>query len=321
MINRLLQVIRPYARSIKYGRLLKRAMKDASNQKATALITPVGFVLGCGRSGTTILGKLLTAHPQVHYLREPYHIWRAIDPATDMVRLFGDSGVQPRCIMDENDATETVIQKFQSCMYAEQRRGGSNKRVIEKTPIQSMRIQLLRRCSPQSPMLHVVRNGLDVIRSIDRLAKDTAFGTAGKGNWNRWWGRDNCKWHALAKDAVEYHWFKEEVPTLTTDVEMGALEWIISVGSIQKSREELGSQLLEIRYNTLTESPKESLKLICNHFSLDPCESWIAHCCNQLDAARKNDGVPLELPPQMCEAFNKLQVLYGFEGLAIPKTN
>ena len=57
------QKLLPYARYIKYMRNLKRSKRDAGNPNGgTPLIHPVSFVVGCGRSGTTITGKLLTQH-------------------------------------------------------------------------------------------------------------------------------------------------------------------------------------------------------------------------------------------------------------------
>ena len=59
MINALLDKFRPIARSIKYGRLHRRAQTDATKLNVPPLNPPVSFIFGCGRSGTTILGKLL----------------------------------------------------------------------------------------------------------------------------------------------------------------------------------------------------------------------------------------------------------------------
>ena len=98
---------------------------------------------------------------------------------------------------------------------------------------------------------------------------------------------------------------------------MGALEWLISLGEVDAHREELGGNLLEICYNTLTEDPKEQLKMICDHFGIEPNSSWLNYCCEQLDSARKNQGEQLVLPPSMCKSFNKFQKQYGFEGRAI----
>src|SRR6516164_2657563 len=33
------------------------------------------FIIGCGRSGTTLLGELFAKHPELSYRYEPYHRW------------------------------------------------------------------------------------------------------------------------------------------------------------------------------------------------------------------------------------------------------
>lgn len=318
MINALLQKIRPFARSIKYGRLLRKAQSDATKRDVPSINPPVSFIFGCGRSGTTILGKLLATHDEVCYLFEPYHIWRAILPSTDMIQLYGMNENGTHCILESESVNETVTQRFNACMQSElQRSGTPQQRLIEKTPINAMRIQFLRGISSQSPMLHLVRNGTDVIRSIERLASTNTYQMSGKGQWNQWWGRDNCKWDSLASDAIDHGIFPEEIQQLKTHAQMGALEWLVSLIQVDSQRESLGEQLLEICYNNLTENPQEQLTKMCNHFHIESNQSWLDYCCEQLDSARKNDGEQVVLPPNMCSAFNAFQEQYGFDGRAI----
>ncbi len=87
----MLDVIKPCLRAIKYGYLRRQAehlARRSTRFDGKPLDAPVVFLIGCGRSGTTILGKLFALHPQVHYLFEPYHLWAAIDPATDCINLY-----------------------------------------------------------------------------------------------------------------------------------------------------------------------------------------------------------------------------------------
>lgn len=317
MINALLEKFRPIARSIKYGRLLRRAQSDAAKINIPAINPPVSFIFGCGRSGTTILGKLLAEHKEVLYLFEPYHMWRAIQPATDMIQLYGGNGGNSHCVLGSDYITEIEIQRFNACMQSElDRCGAPHKCIIEKTPINAMRIPFLNSLSPESPMLHLVRNGIDVIRSIERLSSTNLYQMSGKGNWNQWWGRDHCKWKTLASDAETLDLFSGEIPLLKSEIEMGALEWLLSLHEIERFRNELGSRLLEVKYRTLTEDPQRELAKICAHFSIEPEPEWLRYCGNQLDSARKNQGTPIVLPPEMCKAFNAFQEQYGFEGHA-----
>jgi hypothetical protein len=317
MFNQMLQKIRPLARSIKYGRLLKRAAKD-SVKDAEELSPPVAFVIGCGRSGTTIMGKLLAAHPEVLYLFEPYHIWKVICPQTDMIQLYTKDGSETHCILGNEQIGTLETKRFNACMQSELKRSGAkHKRVIEKTPINAMRIPLLKKISPNSPFLHVVRDGIDVVRSIDRLASSNSYQLSGKGDWNQWWGKNHCKWTSLITDAKNNLWFADEVDQLTTNVEVGALEWLVSLSEVNAHRNSLGNALLEVHYDKLTHNPNEQLTTICSHFGIKPEDLWLEESTKKLDSERKNKGNPVVLPPKMCAAFNAFQDQYGFEGRAI----
>src|SRR5436190_22514624 len=46
-------------------------------------VTKPIFILGIGRSGTTILGSLMSIHKDVGFLNEPKALWYSILPETD----------------------------------------------------------------------------------------------------------------------------------------------------------------------------------------------------------------------------------------------
>jgi hypothetical protein len=46
------------------------------------------FIVGCGRSGTTILGRLLSQHLDVAYFYEPQGRWAMVDSRTDIWKKF-----------------------------------------------------------------------------------------------------------------------------------------------------------------------------------------------------------------------------------------
>lgn len=316
MFKVILNSIRPVARSIKYGRLLHRAKNDAKKQSNAEHTPPVAFILGCGRSGTTILGKLLKENSEVLYLFEPYHLWKTVCSQTDMVQLYSKEGSKTHCILGAAD-DHSASKRFNACIQGEIRRSKKlSPCVIEKTPINAMRLPFLHSLSPHSKVLHIVRNGIDVVRSIERLSSANSYQMSGKGNWNQWWGRDHCKWHSLVADAKTNGWFADEVEQLSSNIEMGALEWLVSLKEIEKHRQLFGDNLIEIRYDQLTQNPNAELTRLCTHFGIQPAVSWLNYCSEHLDSARKNAGKMIVLPIKMCEAFNAFQEQYGFEGRA-----
>lgn len=81
----MLELNKRYARPIRFTLRYRRALRQAAaaSPTDTSPANPPGFIIGCGRSGTTILGTILEQHPSICYLLEPYHLWAAIDPRTD----------------------------------------------------------------------------------------------------------------------------------------------------------------------------------------------------------------------------------------------
>jgi hypothetical protein len=65
----------PYAWLQGHGRSLHRWWPGR-------LADPI-FVIGAPRSGTTILGQILSQAPGLHYIYEARYIWTALDPALD----------------------------------------------------------------------------------------------------------------------------------------------------------------------------------------------------------------------------------------------
>jgi hypothetical protein len=88
----MVEIVKPWVRALKYNSLRYLAewtvRQSSSDEQPQQLPLPV-FIIGCGRSGTTILGQVLSAHPEVYYLFEPYHLWAAIDPMTDVLEPGG----------------------------------------------------------------------------------------------------------------------------------------------------------------------------------------------------------------------------------------
>src|SRR5687768_7444339 len=111
---------------------------------------PPVFIVGCGRSGTTALGRLLGDHPDVRYLNEPRKIWR-IDPRTDV----GTGEATSQASLDLYDIEQPVRAEIRKAMF---KRVPPEGRLVEKTPVNSYRIDYLRALFPNGRFLHLLRN-------------------------------------------------------------------------------------------------------------------------------------------------------------------
>jgi hypothetical protein len=301
--------IRPLARTPRYAargaraRILARLpLKSVPDVRA-----PI-FIIGCGRSGTTLLGELFSAHPEIRYLYEPYHLWAAIDPATDFIQLY--SRGEYHCLLDASSVTATAQRRFRRLMSAP-----PGFTFVEKSPINALRIGYLDAMAPGARFVHIVRDGIDVAHSIDRMASVTRR-MVFRQPLNEWWGVGDAKWAALERDGRAAGYYPDEVHQLTTDAQRGAYEWSLSLREVAAWRSRLGPRLTELRYQELTDDPRETLQAVTDSVGLSCPDWWLGQAAARVSPASRSQSKPLFLPNQICGDFNNLQAGFGFKGRA-----
>lgn len=128
---------------------------------------PPIFVSGCNRGGTTIVSRLLAAHPEVRNVgrgdfNEGLYVWRqrfhdrsrhrwAVWPWRVFVRRT------------EADATPENLEFLRSSFEGAMEQAG---RMLEKTPANAIRIPLINRLYPDCHFVHVLRDGRHTTASL-----------------------------------------------------------------------------------------------------------------------------------------------------------
>ncbi len=181
-----------------------------------------------------------------------------------------------------------------------------------------MRIGYLDALAPQARFVHIVRDGVDVCRSIDRLATTNTYRIAGKPTLNQWWGVEDAKWRALAGDGAAAGYYPKQVDGLRDHLVRGAYEWLVSLHEVERMRDMLGERLLDISYSTLTADPETALRQICTFLGLDAPPAWLQTAAATVDPLRSNEGEAVVLPAPMARAFNEFQARFGFANRASP---
>lgn len=109
----------------------------------------ITFIVGCPRSGTSILGELIAAHSDVIYYGETnQHLWHSHSPY-DHHRLTADDVT--------DDITKSLREKFPTItgmMY------------VDKTPPNILRVPFLAKVFPEAKFIHIIRDGRDVACSL-----------------------------------------------------------------------------------------------------------------------------------------------------------
>lgn len=110
------------------------------------------IIIGAPCSGTSVLVRILSKHSDLTYSNEPRMIWRyQNDHRSDMLQPVHATPEVRRYIRSKFDA------------YV---RDHSRKRLLEKTPSNSLRLGFVREIFPECKIIHIVRNGYDSALSI-----------------------------------------------------------------------------------------------------------------------------------------------------------
>ena len=112
----------------------------------------IALIVGCARSGTSILGELVAAHPDVTYLFETHHLWESSGSGVNDSHRLGAAHATV-CFQDR------IRRWFRDQL-------GSGCVIAEKTPRNVLRVPFLRAVLPEARIIHIVRDGRDVACSL-----------------------------------------------------------------------------------------------------------------------------------------------------------
>jgi hypothetical protein len=231
-----------------------------------------------------------------------------MDPVTDFLQLY--SRGEHHCLLGADAVTTTATRRFRRLMSAP-----TGFTFVEKSPINTLRIGYLDTLAPEAHFVHIVRDGIDVTRSIERLASVTRR-MAFRPPLNEWWGVGEAKWTALMRDGKGAGYYPDEVGQLATDAQRGAYEWLLSLREVEGWRIRLGSRLVELRYQDLTNDPDTTLRTLMDRVGLSCPHSWLARAIARVGPVNHSGDTSLALPSQMCDDFNYFQTTFGFKGRA-----
>jgi hypothetical protein len=124
--------------------------------------------------------------------------------------------------------------------------------LVDKLPEYAFRIPFLLGVFPDARFIHVIRNGVEVARSIEQCDLQLA-----------WYGWENYKWNELRRLAKAFCWGKDAVQLCRTGYQKGLLEWRLSLEYAFEQLAALPSErCLEVRYEHLLEDPLDICRRI-----------------------------------------------------------
>lgn len=207
---------------------------------------PFVFIVGRGRSGTTLVRAMLTSHSdlaipnETHFivpLSRDRHLFHSdgrpnVDALLSKLRRqpgFRSMGLdddEVACVLGE-DRPGTYADAIRLLFRMHARNQGKN-RFGDKTPIHVLHIEYLAELFPEARFIHLIRDGRDVTLSI-----------------------------------MDQHWGPESVWE-------GAVYWKRFVQTGRRAGACIGSdRYLELRYEALLDEPEHHVRALCDFVDLD----------------------------------------------------
>jgi hypothetical protein len=213
----------------------------------------IGFIIGTGRCGTTMLAQMLNSHSQVCVPPELQILFEYSNNGARLHEIFLENKNKSYC---SNDFVELIRKrcphKFQEYydyksffekqqypilnlkelvnnLYSEIAASKHKEIFIEQTPWYGQRIDILNELFPDAPYIHIVRDGRDVAISFARTP---------------WWHKD------IGQNLERWHLEVQQI--------------INSSHKILKP-----NQMLQIRYEDFVEQPESGLRHICGFLGID----------------------------------------------------
>ncbi len=245
------------------------------------------ILLGSGRSGTSLLGTILSRHPEVAYWLEPRPVWM-YGHAYRQHHELGAEDLTPRI-------ARTIDRKFARFLAKSGR-----SRFAEKTPSNCLRIPFIHALYPDCRIINIIRDGREVVGGMLRMQKvgadpgrvfarifetslwewpaylpmffRTVWRTKVLGKTATYWGVKAAGWQ---------QWL-----TLPPHL-IAAKQWIQVVEISTRDGRALPSEnYLELRYEQLIREPAEFMGRILEFAELPPSAEMIEFVLKEVDPSR-----------------------------------
>lgn len=267
------------------------------------------YIIGTGRSGTTVLGTLFSIHQDAVFLNEPKALWHYAVGGEDMIGSYGTGPAQVH--IDPAQVRPQMATRI-ARVYSGAMRVGGARRVVDKYPELVFRIPFVKALFPQARFVAILRDGVDTCSSVAGWSRRKGETVAGETH--DWWGRDGRKWQLIVAQLVPEHPdlapLQERLAATTDHRDRASLEWIVSMRAARRAAAE-HPEVLAIRYEDLCADPDTVLARICGHCDLASDPVFLDYARTVLSA--QDAYKPLEIMPELVAPFCAELAAMGYE--------
>lgn len=248
------------------------------------------IIIGCARSGTTMLGRILSQHPDLAIWHELRMIWMHGHAYNDHDEL-GPNDLTPR------------ISRFIDKKFAGHLAQIGKLRFGDKTPSNCYRIPFIHALYSDCRIINIIRDGRRVVSSLSKISqsKPAPLGRMLRKRlthtpvweWpaylprfcrnvqSRLSGKPNLRWGPLPA-----HWHDWEI--LPRHVRF-AEQWRSAIhASTRDGRALPADNYIEIRYEDIIKSPERIIRDVLEFAELTPSEELFTFASTHIDPARAN---------------------------------
>ena len=265
------------------------------------------FILGAGRSGTTILGVVLSMHKDVGFLNEPKAIWHQIHPNEDVGGSYSRLHVKYR--LTETDVTADM-RKFARRLYGGFLTLTASSRFVDKYPELSFRVPFILDIFPDAKFIFLSRNGWDVCASIE--AWSSRHECVRENERHDWWGVNGQKWRLLVEQVIKPDpYFSECLPQIksfTKQTDMAAVEWIATMREGLRLKELKSGNVHFVKYEELVENPGQRVTEIQDFCDLSKDDIFVEYARQVLGQGTSYESYDIHpaIQPKFIETLNQL---------------
>lgn len=234
------------------------------------------FIIGAPRSGTSLLYAILRSSSKVaHWPGEAHEVWeRDHHPA---LRGWESNA------LGASDADEEARARIRRSFFLVT---GRNKRLIDKTPRNSLRVPFVDAIFPDARFVFLIRDGRDNVNSLINAWRTPRYRTYRLPERHAIPGVDPEWWKF-----VLYPGWREDLKGPLEVV--CARQWVASNEHALSAKSAIGDRWIDVRYETLIEDPVEEIARVMEWVGL-PLETAV----RERAAATSSTPINIVTPPE-----------------------